>query len=65
VHVDVVPRREILGQPLVESGVCVFDAAQRFVGKDDPEPKGVVGGISLPDLDLVLRIQQLDQSCQV
>ena len=64
-HVDVVPGREILGEPFIEIGVGMLDASERFVGKDDPKPKGVIGGVSLPDLDLVLRVQQLDQGRQV
>ena len=65
VHVDVVPGRKVLGEPLEEGGVGVLDAAQRLVGKDDPEPKCVVGGVSLPNLDLVLWVQQLGQRRQV
>jgi hypothetical protein len=65
VNVDVVPGREILGEPFIECGVGVLDASQRLVGKDDPEPKGVVCGVSLPDLDLVVRVEQLDQRRQV
>lgn len=65
VNVDVIPGREISGELLIESGVGVLDASQRLVGKDDPEPKRVVGSVSLPDLDLVLRVEQLDQRRQV
>jgi hypothetical protein len=65
VHVDVVPDRKVLRQPLVESSVCLLDATERLVGKDDPETKGVVGSISLPDLDLFVSIQQLDQRRQI
>jgi len=64
-HVDVVPDREVLRKPLVESSVSIFDAAERLVGKDDPEPKGVVCSIALPDLDLVVWVQQLDQRRQI
>jgi len=60
-HVDVVPDRKVLREALVESSVGVLDAAERLVGKDDPEPEGFVCGISLPDLDLVVWVQQLDQ----
>jgi hypothetical protein len=65
VHVDVVPRRKVFGEPLIESRVGVLDATESFVGKDDTEPKRVVSGVSLPDLDLVVRVQQLDQRRQV
>ncbi len=64
-HVDVVPDRKIPGQSLVETRVGVLDPAQRLVRKDNSEPKRVISGVPLPDLDLVLRIQQLDQGRQV
>ena len=54
--VDVVPDRKVLGEPLVEGGVGMFDASERLVGKNDPEAKGVIGGVSLPNLDLMLRV---------
>jgi len=65
VHVDVVPDREVFREPLVESRVGMLDAAERLVGEDDPEPKRVVSRVSLPDLDLVPGIQQLDQRRKV
>ena len=43
----------------------MLDASERLVGKDDPEPKRVVRGVPLPYLDLVLRVQQLDQRREV
>ena len=43
----------------------MLDAAERLVGKDDAEPKSVVCSISLPDLDLVVWVQKLDQRRQV
>src|SRR5258708_39583608 len=61
VHIDVIPRRKVFGESLIEGGVRVLDASECLVGKDDPEPKRVVRGVALPDLDLVLRVQQLDQ----
>jgi hypothetical protein len=64
-HVDVVPDCEVLGEPFVKRGVRVLDPSERLVGEDDAEPKSVVRGISLPYLDLVLRVQQLDQRRQV
>ncbi|HEX9099810.1 MAG TPA: hypothetical protein VF956_10025 [Candidatus Dormibacteraeota bacterium] len=60
-HIDVVPDRKVLRESLIESGVGILDAAERLVGKDDPEPEGLVSGISLPDLDLVVWVQQLDE----
>jgi hypothetical protein len=65
VHVDVVPGGKVFGELLIESSVGVLDAAESFVGKDDTEPKRVVRGVPLPDLDLVLRVQELDQRRQV
>jgi len=65
VHVDVVPGCEVLRQPLVKGGVGVLDAAERLVGKDDAEPERVVGGVSFPDLYLVVGVQELDERRQV
>ena len=65
VHVDVVPGCKVLREPLVETGVGVLDAAERLVGEDNAEPESVVGGVSLPDLDLIVGVQELDQSRQV
>jgi hypothetical protein len=65
VHVDVVPDRKVLREALIEGGIGILDAAESLVGKDDPEPKSVVCGISLPDLDLVVGVEQLDQRRQV
>src|SRR6266446_6613571 len=64
-HVDVVPDRKILREALVKGGVSMLDAAERLVGKDDPEPESVVCGISLPNLDMVFGVQQLDQRRQI
>jgi hypothetical protein len=64
-HIDVVPDGKVLREALEESGVGMLDAAERLVGKDDPEPESVVRSISLPDLDLVVGVQQLDQRRQV
>jgi hypothetical protein len=65
VHVDVIPRRKVFGESLIESGVRVLDASECLVGKDNAEPKGVIRGVPLPYLDLVLRVQQLDQRREV
>jgi hypothetical protein len=65
VDVDVVPGRKVSREPLIESGVGMLDATESLVGKDDTEPKRVVSGVSFPDLDLVLGVQQLDQRRQV
>jgi hypothetical protein len=50
---------------LIEGGVGVLDASESLVRKDDTEPKCIVSGVSFPDLDLVLGVQQLDQRRQV
>ncbi len=64
-HIDIVPDCKVLREALVESSVGILDAAERLVGKDDPEPESVVCSISLPDLDLVVWFQDLDQRRQV
>src|SRR5260370_40499376 len=64
-HVEVVPDRKILREAPVKGGVSMLDAAECLVGKDDPEPESVVCGISLPNLDLVVGVQQLDQRRQI
>jgi hypothetical protein len=65
VDVDVVPDREVLAQALEEGGVGVLDPAERLVGEDNAEAERVVGGVPLPDVDLVLRVEQLDERRQV
>ena len=65
VHVDVIPNRKVPCKPLVEIGVCLLDAAEGLVGEDDTEPEGVVGRVLLPDLDAVVRVEELDQCRQV
>ncbi|GAC1642321.1 MAG: hypothetical protein NVS9B11_10660 [Candidatus Dormibacteraceae bacterium] len=65
VHVDVIPDRKVPCEPLVESGVGLLYAAKSLVREDDTEPKCVVGRIPLPDLDLVVTIEELDQGGQV
>lgn len=65
VDVDVVPDRKVLGQPFEESAVGLLDADQRLVGENDAEPERVVRRISLPDLDPMIRIEELDQGRQV
>jgi hypothetical protein len=54
VHVDVVPDRELPLHPLIDRRIRVLDAAQRLVAEDDAEAEGVVGGVALPDRDLVV-----------
>lgn len=59
--VDVVPPDELLLERAVDRGVGVFDAAERLVGEDDAEAEGVVGGVALPEGDLALRAEPLEQ----
>jgi hypothetical protein len=65
VHVDVIPDRKVPCEPLVESGVGLFNAAKRLVREDDTEPEGVVGRVPLPDVDPVARVEELDQGGQI
>jgi hypothetical protein len=65
VHVDVIPDREVPGEQLVESGVGLLNAAKSLVGEDDAETEGVVGRVPLPDLDPMVRVQELDKGRQV
>lgn len=52
--VDVVPADEVRLEGLVDGGVGVFDAAERFVGEDHAEAEGVVGGVAFVDGDLAV-----------
>ena len=63
--VDVVPDRKILGESVVEGGVRMLDATERLVGEDDAETECIVRRVSLPDVDLVLRVQELEQRRQI
>jgi hypothetical protein len=65
VHIDVIPDRKVPCEPLVESGVGLLNPAKSLVREDDTEPEGIVGRISLPDLDPVVRVEELDQGGQV
>lgn len=59
--VYVVPPDELLLERAVDRGVGVLDAAERLVGEDDAEAEGVVGGVALPEGDIALRVQPLEQ----
>src|SRR5579864_3171599 len=64
-NVDVVPDREIPGEPLEESGVGVLDTSERLVRKHDPESERLVRVVAFPYLDLVAGVKELDQGRQV
>jgi hypothetical protein len=64
-HVDVIPDGKVLGELFVEAGVGLFNAAQGLVREDDTKTEGVVGRVPLPDLDLVARVEELDQRRKV
>src|SRR5215469_5572842 len=53
VHVDVVPAGEVLPHLGVDPLVGVLDAAERLVGEHHAEAERGVGGVPLPDGDLV------------
>ncbi|EPJ37289.1 hypothetical protein STAFG_5643 [Streptomyces afghaniensis 772] len=59
--VDVVPADEVPLEGLVDLGVCVFYAAEGFVGEDHAEAEGVVGGVSFPDGDVAGGIQAFEE----
>lgn len=59
--VDVVPADELALECGVDGGVGVLDAAEGLVGEDDTEAEGVVGGVALPEGDLALRAEPLEQ----
>src|SRR5256885_6044775 len=64
-HVDVIPDRKVLCESVVEVRIGMLDASKGLVRKHNPESKRVVGGVSLPDLDLVFRVQKLDQRGEI
>jgi len=53
VHVDVVPAGELMPHGREDLAVGVLDAAERLVREHHPEAERVVGGVALPDRDLV------------
>ena len=63
--VDVGPAGEAALHPLVHDAVGALDAAEGLVGEDDAEAEGVVGGVALPDGDLVGRVERLHQRGEV
>jgi hypothetical protein len=65
VHVDVIPDRKVLSEPLIESSVGLLDAAKRLIREDDAEPERIVDSVPLPDLDPVVWVEEFDQGGQV
>ena len=57
VDVDVVPAGELPLHRGIHSLVRVLDPAERLVGEHHAEAEGVVGGVALPDGDLVGRVE--------
>ena len=65
VHVDVVPAGELAPHGREDLPVGVLDAAERLVREHHPEAERVVGGVALPDGDLVPGVQLLGQGREV
>lgn len=65
VDVDVGPAGEPPCHGLGELGVGVLDAAECLVGEDHAEAEGVVGGVALPDGDVVGRVELFHESSEV
>jgi len=65
VDVDVVPAGELLLHLPVDARVGVLDPPEGLVGEHHAEPEGVVGGVPLPDGDLVLRLEMLGERREV
>ena len=65
VHVDVVPPGELMFHRAIDLDVGVLDAAERLVGEDNAETERVVRGVSLPDGDLMGRVQLLGERGEV
>ena len=63
--IDVIPDREVPGELLVESGIGLLDAAESLVREDDAKPERIVGSVSLPDRDLMVRVQELEKSREI
>ena len=65
VHVDVVPAGELAPHGGEDLLVGVLDAAEGLVGEHHPEAERVVGGVALPDGDVVPGVQLLGEGCEV
>ena len=65
VDVDVAPSREAPRDRRVEHRVRVLDAPERLVAEHHAQTERVVGGVALPDRDLVARVQPLRQDREV
>ena len=59
--VDVVPPDELGAQSPVDGRVGVFDPAEGLVREHDAEAEGVVGGVALPQRDLAVGTEPLEQ----
>ena len=65
VHIDVVPAGELAAHELEDLEVGMLDAAQRLVGEDHAEAERVVGGVALPDSDVMPGVELLGQRGEV
>ena len=64
-HVDVGPAGEALLHPLVHHPVGALDAPEGLVGEDHAEAERVVGGVALPDGDVVGGVEALHEGGEV
>jgi len=65
VHVNVVPAGELVAHGLEDLEVGVLDAAQGLVGEDHAEAERVVGGVALPDGDVMPGVELFGQRREV
>src|SRR4051794_15096928 len=65
VDIDVVPAGELALHRLMDRSVGVLDPTQSLIGEDHTEAERVVGGVSLPDGDLVIRAELLGQRREI
>ena len=64
-HVDVVPASELAPHGGEDLLLGVLDTAEGLVGEHHPEAERVVGGVPLPDGDVVPGVQLLGEGREV